>query len=85
MPTSAKIQYTVRGVPKETDRALRRKARQRGLSLNQLLVEELVTASGGTGARKYRDASDLKGIWCEDEEMERILAEQRQIDADLWR
>ena len=34
----AQIQYTVRGVPGEVDLALRRKAVQRKLSLNQLIL-----------------------------------------------
>jgi len=85
MPTQSGIQYTVRGVPREIDRALRRKARQRGVSLNRLLVEELSAAGGGLPGRRYRSLDSLGGRWREDPEFNRILAEQRRIDPDLWK
>jgi predicted HicB family RNase H-like nuclease len=43
------VQYTIRGVPREVDRELRRRARQRKVSLNQLLLDEL---QGAAGVRK---------------------------------
>ena len=58
------IQYTVRGIPQEVDRALRRKAAQRKLSLNQIIVEELT--AGTTGARKRADFHDVAGQWTAD-------------------
>jgi hypothetical protein len=67
------------------DGALRRKARQRGMSLNQLLVEELSAAGGGTRKRRVRSLQDLGGRWQDDEEFDRILAEQRRIDPELWK
>jgi len=85
MPAHSRIQYTVRGVPREVDRALRRKARQRGLSLNRLLVEELSAAGGGLPGRRYRSLDGLGGRWREDPEFDRILAEQRHIDPGLWK
>lgn len=84
MPTQADVQYTVRGVSPEIDAALRLRARQRGISLNQLLVEELSAAAGGHG-RRYRRLRDLGGRWKDDPEFDKILAEQRVIDPDLWR
>jgi hypothetical protein len=83
MPTKADIQYTIRGVPPEVDAALRRRARQRRVSLNQLLVEEL-SAAGGTGLRR-RQLSSLPGRWHNDRKFDRIVAEQRTIDEDLWK
>lgn len=38
------IQYTIRGVPKELDERLRQEARERGESLNTLVVETLAQA-----------------------------------------
>src|SRR5438045_1677145 len=58
------VQYTIRGVPREVDLALRRKAAKRKLSLNQVIVEELRQAA--TGARKREDFSDLVGKWTPD-------------------
>lgn len=85
MPTDARLQYTIRGIPRQVDKVLRRKARQRGLSLNQLLVEELSAMGEGVRPRRLRSLEDLGGAWQEDPEFERILGEQRQIDAALWK
>ncbi len=84
MATSSEVQYTVRGIPREVDQALRRRARQRGVSLNRLLVEELSAAGGGLGDRRYRSLKSLGGRWQDDPEFERILADQRRIDRKLW-
>jgi len=77
------IQYTVRGIPQEVDRALRRKAAQRKLSLNQIIVEELT--AGTTGARKRADFHDVAGQWTADPAFDEIIATQRQIDQDKWK
>ena len=85
MATRALAQYTVRGIPPEVDEALRRKAHRRRISLNRLLVEELAQAAGAAESRKVRSLKGLAGRWQEDPEFDRIVAEQRQIDRDLWR
>jgi hypothetical protein len=77
------VQYTVRGIPSEVDRALRRKAAQRRQSLNQLIVDELTAAT--TGGRKRADFSDLVGKWVPDPAFDEIIASQRQIDPDKWK
>jgi len=53
------IQYTVRGIPPEVDRELRRKAARRKLSLNQIIVDELTAAA--LGRTKRADFTDLVG------------------------
>jgi hypothetical protein len=73
MPARRDIQYTVRGIPKDLDEALRRKARQRGISLNQLLREKLAEPET-TAPKKFRDLSALPGRWRHDPEFERTLA-----------
>ncbi len=85
MPTRWPVQYTIRGIPPDVDQALRRKAHQRKISLNQLLVEELANATGASSKRRYRSLKPLAGRWKEDPEFDRILADQRQIDWSLWR
>lgn len=77
------VQYTIRGIPKEVDRALRRKASQRKQSLNQLLVEELSTAM--LGRKQKADFSDLAGRWSPDKAFGEILATQRKVDVDQWK
>jgi hypothetical protein len=77
------VQYTVRGVPREVDRALRQKAVRRKQSLNQLILEELTEAAIGS---KHRvDFSDVTGKWVDDPAFDEILSSQRQIDWDKWK
>ncbi len=85
MHASESVQYTIRGIPRHVDKALRRKARHRGVSLNQLLVEELSAIGCGTGRARLRSFAELGGVWKDDPEFDRILDEQRQIDASLWK
>lgn len=73
--------YTVRGVPAEVDKALRKKAAQRKLSLNQVIVEELSHSVG----QKKADFSDLVGKWEDDPAFDEIIASQRKIDWAKWR
>jgi hypothetical protein len=80
------MQYTIRGIPAEVDKALRRRARSSGKSLNEVAVEALREGAGVVAApRKRRDLSDLAGTWVSEPEVEAALADQDQIDPDLWR
>jgi hypothetical protein len=83
MRKQAPVQYTIRGIPREVDRVLRRQARQRGTSLNQLVVDELTVAT--VGQLKRADFSDLVGQWTPDPEFDGILASQRRIDPEKWK
>lgn len=83
MNKQAEIQYTVRGIPREVDRALRERAARRKQSLNQLIVEELTEVT--IGQRPRADFSDLVGRWTPDPAFDEILAAQRQIDWDKWK
>ena len=83
MGKQAAVQYTIRGVPAEVDRALRRKAAKRKLSLNQVIVDELTVAA--IGERPRADFSDLVGKWSPDPVFDEVLAAQRRIDWDKWK
>lgn len=84
MKTQARdIQYTIRGIPPEVDRALRQKAAQRKQSLNQVIVDELTEVT--SGKRKRADFSDVLGMWTPDAAFDEIVASQRQIDPDKWK
>jgi hypothetical protein len=76
-------QYTIRGVPKEVDRALRQKAKRQKRSLNQVVIEELTEST--LGAKRKTDLSDVTGGWVPDPAFDEILASQRQIDWDKWK
>ena len=85
MPAKSPVQYTIRGIPPEVDRELRRRAHQRQISLNQLVLEELTDLTGARSQRKYRSLQGVAGTWKHDREFDRVLEEQRQIDWELWR
>lgn len=77
------LQYTIRGIPPEVDRAFRRKAARHKQSLNQVVVDELTAAT--TGPRQKADFDDVLGKWTPDPAFDRIIAAQRQIDPDKWK
>lgn len=54
----------VRGVPREIDVILRRKAAQRSQSLNQIILDELAAATGGR--KPEADFSEVVGRWTAD-------------------
>jgi hypothetical protein len=77
------VQYTIRGVPSEVDRVLRKKAAHLKISLNQIVIDELTRAT--IGRTRKADFSDLVGQWTPDPAFDEIIAAQRQIDWDKWK
>ena len=77
-------QLTVRGVPDEVRRRLVQISQAAGESVNTTIRRILERAAGADGRRQHLEeyatwsAADLA-------DFERTLAEQRTIDADLWR
>jgi hypothetical protein len=82
MKAQALVTYTVRGVPKEVDAELRRKAVRQKKSLNRVIVEEL---SRSSEQLQKADFSDLVGKWEPDPAFEEIIASQRKIDWAKWK
>ncbi len=79
------MQYTIRNVPRVLDEALRRAARERGKSLNEVTIEALARGAGVSGERgRQRDLSDVAGTWCKDPAFDRALAAQDTIDEEMW-
>ena len=76
------VQYTVRGIPPEVDRALRRKAAHRKQSLNQVIVDELIAATRREAKSRF---DDLVGKWAADPGFDEIISAQRNIDAGNWK
>jgi hypothetical protein len=77
------MQYTIRGIPPEVDRVLRKRATQLKLSLNQVVVNELTRAT--IGRPRKSDFSGLVGQWTPDPAFDEVIAAQRQIDWDKWK
>jgi len=80
------MQYTLRNVPAALDRALRRRARDGGKSLNEVAVEALARGVGlGAEPVRVRSIEDIQGSWQEDPEFDEAILDQHRIDDDLWR
>lgn len=81
------IQYTVREVPKEVDRALRALAKREGKSLNTTVLDALRRSSGLSGTPPINhDFDDIAGKGPDDPEFMAAIAEMRsQIDEALWK
>jgi len=83
---NACMQYTLRDVPPGVDHELRRRARIEGKSLNAVAIEALIRGAGlGDTPMRARDLSDVAGSWQEDEEFDRAIADQDQVDEAIWR
>jgi hypothetical protein len=82
---------TLRNLPPEVARRVEEKSRELGLSLNKTVVrllEERLVGAGKSGGRvRYDDLDWLIGSISKEEaeELRASLAEQRQIDEELWR
>ena len=79
---------TLRNVPAEVAAKIRRRAKQRGLSLNGAVISvlaEALDARGSAGGPPYHDLDDLAGSWSAEEAagFDRALAALRGIDAEL--
>ena len=80
------MQYTIRNVPDALDEALRRVARERGKSLNEVAIEALARGAGVTGERgRRRDLADVAGTWRKDPAFDSALDAQDTIDEEMWR
>lgn len=80
------MQYTIRNVPETLDEALRRVARERGKSLNEVAIEALARGAGITQNRiRQRDLSDIAGSWRKDNAFDSALAAQDTIDEEMWK
>jgi plasmid stability protein len=80
------MQYTIRNLPAVLDKAIRKRAKEEGKSLNTVAVEALMEAFGLHGsAPSYRDVGDLAESWVEDAAVDEALEEQRRIDDEMWR
>lgn len=78
-------QYTIRDVPFSVDRVLRKRAAERGVSFNRVLVEALEKAAGvGAEPKTYDDLDGLIGSWVADPEVDGALAEERRVEPRDW-
>ena len=80
---------TLRGVPPDLVRFIRRKADQDKISLNKTVIRLLEEQTGRQKKTEplYHDLDALAGAWTRKEtrEFERALKKQRGVEQDLWR
>ncbi len=81
---------TLRNLPDEVARAIRKKAETDGTSLNKavigLLEERVLGAPKKNNRALHHDFDKFAGTWTaeEAERFDKILAELRQIDPEVW-
>ena len=81
---------TLRNLPPEVEREVRKQAKEKGISANKavigLLEEHLGRRTKGKN-KKHHDLDHLFGSWTkkQSEEFDKALAEQREIDHEMWR
>jgi hypothetical protein len=89
----ATIQYTIRGIPAQVDSRLRRLARLRGQSLNQIVIEQLTAESKPSHKQAFSskkptvntDFDDLFGLMTPLEPaVETVLQAQRTVNPKDW-
>ena len=81
---------TLRNLPPDLDKAIRKRARGKRMSVNKAvigLLEAHLTQDKRKRAELYHDLDDLCGSWTEDAAaaFDRVLAKQRTIDQDVWK
>lgn len=84
-------QITIRGIPNEIEKTVKKEAKTKGLSLNKAFISLLEKATGIKKEKKkktlYHDLDYLSGIWTKDEAeaFAKNLKLQRRIDEDIWK
>lgn len=81
---------TLRNLPPQLDRTIRQRAKQKGVSVNKVvigLLQDHLGESERRTVRRYHDLDELAGSWNQEEAkaFDRALAKQRGIDLELWK
>jgi plasmid stability protein len=81
---------TLRNIPASLDRTIRQRAKQKGVSVNKVVISLLQDHLGESEkrpVRRYHDLDGLAGSWSrqEAEVFEKTLALQRAIDPEMWK
>jgi hypothetical protein len=80
------MQYTLRNIPRNLDRALRSKAKAEGKSLNQAALEAIQRGLGLEHEKRVvRDLDWFLGTAELEPEVLRALAEQDVVNPDDWK
>jgi hypothetical protein len=85
MKKNHSVQYTLRDIPPRVDAALRRKAKEQGVSLNRAAVQAITHGLGLSEEKPvYHDLDDLVGTWVDDPAFDEAIRQMDTVDPDLW-
>jgi hypothetical protein len=82
---------TLRSLPPEFARTVQQQAKQKKTSVNKAIIELLEESTEGKAKKKTpvpnNDLDHLAGSWTKEEAaaLDKLIAEQRTIDLDLWK
>lgn len=80
------MQYTIRNIPKDVDRALRKRAKAEKKSMNQVALDALRAGAGLNGElQRHTDLDWFFGSWVPDPEFDRVIQEMDQVHPDDWK
>lgn len=85
-------QFTLRGIPEEIEKMVKKEAGKKGWSLNRAFIA-LLEKAAGTRKKKinpkaeYHDLDHLAGAWSKEEArvFDKHLQQQRKVDEKLWK
>lgn len=80
-------QFTLRGIPVELEREIRKFAEERSTSINKAVLELLYKALGiDPKSNKRRDLSHFSGIWNEKEaaDFDQAVEIFEKVDEEIW-
>jgi regulator of PEP synthase PpsR (kinase-PPPase family) len=80
---------TLRNIRPELARVIRRRAIQKGISINKAvigLLEESLGLQPKRNMRTHHDLDELAGAWTKKEAaaFDKSLADQRKIESEIW-
>ena len=79
------MQYTIRSVPEQIDRELRRKAAAEQKSLNAVILEALEREFGSpNGTTEHNDLDFLIGSWEDDPAFDKAVSDFGQVEQGMW-
>lgn len=84
-------QITIRGIPAEIEKLVRKEAQKKGISINKAFLSLIEKTTGVRGAQKDKaachDLDRFFGIWTKAEasRFNDCLEKQRSIDDDIWK
>ena len=82
---------TVRGIPEDIEKMVRKEAEKKRVSKSKALISILERGAGIRSERRgktlYHDLDHLSGVWTKEEAraFEKNLALQRNVDEELWK